>query len=150
MRHVVSSAAILIAAAACGSEPSDASPCPQTSEFGNTGCAEVSGFVTDGDGHPLAGARVRVVGPAGPSRAVTLGSADEKTGPTGAYRLRVIRFDGQMPTGGPDTITVWVWAGVPSLLPPGGRDSATALLTLRPVGEVPVVTEVTLLRILGS
>ncbi len=41
-------------------------------EFGNTGCAELAGLVTDERGAPIDGAYVSVLGPAEPARLIVL------------------------------------------------------------------------------
>jgi hypothetical protein len=148
MRPVISTF-LTLALVACGaSEPSeDQSRCLQTFEFGNTGCAELAGVVTDPDGVPLAQASVGLRDPGESGRPVTLVSGYVTTDATGAYRLRAIRMAGEVPAVGPDTVTVWVRAAVP---PPadapsgtvGLSDSVLVTLELRPVGETPVVTEV--------
>jgi hypothetical protein len=148
MQKVVSTA-FALALVACGaSEPSeDQSRCLQTFEFGNTGCAELAGVVTGPDGGPLAEAFVGLRDPGEAGRPITLISGYVTTDSTGAYRLRAIRMAGEVPTEGPDTVTVWVWAGVPPPLDSptgtsGPMDSVLVTLELRPVGEPPVVTEV--------
>ena len=149
MRSSVLSFGIFSLAVACGSnEPSaDASPCLQTSEFANTGCGELQGFVIDSEGAPLLGAYVDVRGSADPARPFALISGFVPTDSAGHYKIRVTRETGEAPPAGPDTITVWVHAGFP---PPddervgmsGPRDSVLATLELRPVGEAPVIREV--------
>jgi hypothetical protein len=156
MLPLISSAALMAAAAGCGAaEPSEgASPCQQTFEFGNTGCAELSGRVTDQSGQPVVGAHVSITGAGEPERAISfgsVGSVDVETGAAGDYRLRVIRVTGEPPSGRPDTVTVCVRSVVALLNPPPGaaapRDSVQALLTVRAVGELPVVTSVATLSI---
>jgi hypothetical protein len=104
-------------------------------------------MVTDSTGAPLAGAYVDSRNPAEPGRHDDLASGYVLTDATGSYKFRVIRYSGEVPTETPDTVTVWVHAGMP---PPddapigtsGPRDSVPALLELRPVGEAPVVGDV--------
>src|SRR3954471_14848877 len=148
MRPMISTALTVALVACAASEPSqDQSRCLQTSEFGNTGCAELAGVVTDPEGVPLAQASVGVRDPGESGRPITLISGYVTTDATGAYRLRAIRMAGEVPAEGPDTVTVWVRAAVP---PPadaptgtsGPMDSVLVTLELRPVGETPVVTEV--------
>jgi hypothetical protein len=148
MRKVISTALVLALVACGASEPSeDQSRCLQTFEFGNTGCAELAGVVTDPDGVPLAQAFVGLRDPGEAGRPISLISGYVTTDSTGAYRLRAVRMAGEVPAEGPDTVTVWVRAGVP---PPaeapsgtvGPMDSVLVTLELRPVGEPPVVTEV--------
>jgi hypothetical protein len=148
MRTIISQLAIVSAAVACaGNEPSEDPRCQQTYEFGNTGCGELRGLVTDGAGSPLAGAYVDSRNPAEPGRHDELAAGYVRTDSTGNYEFRVVRYSGEVPAEGPDTVTVWVHAGMP---PPddapigtsGPRDSVLALLELRPVGEAPVVKDV--------
>jgi hypothetical protein len=157
MQRLLSRAAILVTAVGCGSsEPSeDSSHCQQTYEFGNTGCGELTGLVTDEGGQPIAGAYVSVQGAVDPARELTLDYGYVQTGASGAYRLRVIRMTGEAPSDRPDTITVWVRAAMPPSpsLPvgtPGPMDSVRASLEIRPVGERPVVTQVASITIPGS
>lgn len=77
--------------------------CRQTQEFGNTGCAEVAGTVTDVLGAAVVGAFVGVHGPVDPTSPVTLSSGDVRTDPTGRYSGRVIRYEGDVSPEGPDT-----------------------------------------------
>ncbi len=145
MRHLISCAVVLAAAAACnGTDPSDdPSRCQQTFEFGNTGCADLIGLVTDGGGHPIAGASVDVPGHAESGRDILIVTGFRPADVEGRYSLRAIRETGETPTEGPDTVTVWVRASeVPSSQQPAPRDSVLVLLQLRPVGEQAVVTEV--------
>ncbi len=149
MRSFVLHVGILSGAVACGSnEPSeDPTHCAQTYEFGNTGCGELQGLVTDSLGVPFADAYVDVRGPADPGRPVALSSGFVPTDSAGNYMIRVIRDAGDAPAEGPDTVTVWVHAAVPPpgdapVGTPGPRDSVLATLELRPVGETPVVREV--------
>ena len=148
MYRLLFGAALLTATVGCGSEPSgDPAQCQQTYEFGNTGCAELTGRVTDESGQPIAGAYVSVQSAVDSSRAITLVGAEIQTDPSGAYQLRAIRFDGEASSDGPDTVTVWVRAVVP---PPitepvgtsGSGDSVQATLEIRSVGELPAVTQV--------
>ena len=148
MRPLVLPLVAVAAAAACsGNDPSEDPRCQQTSEFGNTGCGELQGVVTDSAGSPVAGAYVDSRDPADPERHDALVASYVRTDSAGNYKFRVIRYSEEVPLGGPDTVTVWVHAGLP---PPddaplgtaGPRDSVLALLELRPVGEAPVVSEV--------
>ena len=150
MRNSIPAAICAVALCACGTdEPPEnevGSRCLQTHEFGNTGCAELTGLVTQGEGVP-AQAFVNVQGPAQSGRPIVLVSGYVGIDSTGLFRLRAIRYAGEVPPEGPDTVTVWVRAAVPppSDAPtgtPGPMDSVLATLELRPVGEEPVVTEV--------
>jgi hypothetical protein len=148
MTRVLSTATLVALGLGCnGSEPSDdLSRCGTTGEFGNTGCAEVAGLVTDADGGPVSGAYMSVQGAADPARMISLVYRPVRSSSAGAYQLRAIRMGGEVPSSGPDTVTVWVRAVVP---PPSGApdgtagvsDSVQATLELRPVGAAPVVVQ---------
>ena len=132
---------------ACSGPSEDFSRCYQAGEFANTGCAEITGLVTDLQGVPVAEAFVGLLGPAQPGHPISLTSGPARTDSTGSYRLRTIRMGGEPPTVGPDKVTVWVRAAVtpPPGTPvgtPGPMDSVLATLEIRPIGELPVVTEV--------
>lgn len=66
MARVLSKATLVALGLGCGgSEPSDdLSRCGSTGEFGNTGCAEVTGLVTHADGGTVSGAYMSVQGTA--------------------------------------------------------------------------------------
>lgn len=130
----------------CGTEPSDGlSRCGTTGEFGNTGCAEVAGTVTDANGAPVGDAFVSVPGAVDPARVINLVYDRVQTDSSGSYRLRAIRMDGEVPTSGPDTVTVWVAAVLPpppgSPNAPGLTDSVQARVQIQPVGSIPVVVQ---------
>lgn len=75
--------------------------CPQTSEFGNTGCFEVRGQVVGAAGQPLA--HIAVERRPRPSRA-QFTTAYVLTDSTGQFRARQLRMFGAAATGGlPDT-----------------------------------------------
>lgn len=121
--------------------------CYQTHEFGNTGCAELTALVTDPQGLPVAAAFVYLHGPLKAGDPATLGSGYGRTDSAGTYRLRTIRYAGEPPADGPDTVSVWVVASASPA--PGGpigtvgpTDSALATLEFRPVGDLPMVAEV--------
>lgn len=126
----------------------DEAVCQQTYEFGNTGCVDVEGLVTDRAGRPLEGAYAGVARPVRAEPHVTLSGGFPRTSAEGKYRLRVFRMVGA-PTTTPDTLSVWVRAGVPPDPPvvgvPGPADSAVVVLELSPVGtRAKVVTPRTL------
>src|SRR4028118_372177 len=108
----------------------DETICQQTYEFGNHGCVDVEGFVTDRAGRPLAGAYTGVVRPVDAGRQVALSGGFPRTNAEGRFRLRIFRMVG-MQTTTPDTLSVWVRAGVPIDPPvvgvPGPADSAVAV-----------------------
>jgi hypothetical protein len=141
-------AVVAVSVIACGTDPTeDPSRCLQTFEFGNTGCGELTGLVTDHLGAPVPGAFIEADTPADPAGPVTLVSGFVQTDATGSYRIRAIRMAGNVPVDRPDTVTVWVRASVPPgpdvpVGTPGPVDSLRALLEIRPVGEPPAVTAV--------
>jgi hypothetical protein len=124
--------------AACGSPTGDdLSPgaCPQTYEFGNTGCAEVQALVVSTAGQPLEGRQVGLI-----SKNRDLGILGEigSTNARGEFRGRMTRMFGRPPVdGSPDTVTVVVIASDPWSAPPRIVDSAMVLVTMAPVGAVP-------------
>jgi hypothetical protein len=130
------SAITVIAACSEGSGPgSDA--CPQTYEFGNFGCARVRGLVRNAAGEGVAGARVSL-GP--PSEAPNFFDAPfAETDATGLYSLEIHHY-GPSPTGGSDTVSMYLRAFLPSTGAPIG-DSMLVELRFAPVGEVPQVLE---------
>jgi hypothetical protein len=148
MARVLSKAILVALGVGCGaSEPSDdPSRCGTTGEFGNTGCAEVAGLVTDANGGASSGAYVSVQGAVDPERVISLVHVPAQSSSAGAYKLRAIRMDGEIPTSGPDTVTVWVRAVVLPLPgtpvgTPGASDSVQATLEIRPLGAAPVVVQ---------
>ena len=147
MRKLVVTTIFALSLAACAGPSEDLSRCYQTYEFGNFGCAELTGLVTDPQGVPIAQAFVGMRGPVQSGHPAALTSGPGRTDSTGSYRLRTIRMSSEPPTDGPDTVTVWVWAAVspPPEAPigtPGPVDSVLATREMRPIGELPVVTEV--------
>jgi hypothetical protein len=139
-----------------GTEPADdASRCGTTGEFANTGCGDVAGLVTNADGAAVSGALVTVQGPVDPARGITLVSGPVPSSVAGAYQVRAIRMSGNVPTAGPDTVTVCVRAIVPP--PPGSldgtrraSDSVQAILELRPVGASAAVVQAAKILLPGS
>ena len=124
--------------------------CPQTSEFGNTGCFEVRGQVIGAAGQPLAGIFV------GPKPAPSphpvpvpamFNTVNVPTDSAGQFRVRLMRMFGDAPAGGePDTLSVYVVAVDRSSgglgVPPRIRDSALVLVRLAPAGAVPTPVKV--------
>ena len=127
----------------CGSEPSEnLSRCGTSGEFANSGCAEVTGFVTLANGAAARGAFVDVAAPV-QTNWYLVGAA--RASASGHYQLRIIRLSGEVPTGGPDTGTVWVRAALPPPLgspdEPSLRDSIQATVEIRPVDTAPIVVQ---------
>jgi len=146
MGHLRYALAVAALVAGCGSEPTeDQSRCGPTGEFGNTGCGEVTGLVTDTTGVPVGGALMYIPGAVDPDRPITLTGAGDPSKSDGNYRLHVIRFDGVPPTTGPDTVTVWLRGAVPPPLgspdEPSLIDSVEVTLEFRPMGSTPVVVQ---------
>jgi hypothetical protein len=129
-------------AAACREPAAAGDPraCQQTAEFGNTGCFEVAGQVVGTAGLALAGV---VVGPRYLPGRDGFNTAYVTTDTAGHFRLRLIRVGGR-PVGlaGPDTLSVFVEAADPRSadvgIPARVRDSILAVVTVAPVGAVPV------------
>lgn len=125
---------------ACSDPTGPDSPCQQTFEFGNFGCAEVVGTVTGLSGQPLPGRPVFVkVIPHGASYSGGFVRADAQ----GRFRTRIFRMTQPVTPLVPDTFSVWVVAidlasaELPD--PVDIRDSVLRRLTLTPVGQRPVV-----------
>ena len=125
--------------------PVDARLCPQTYEFGNTGCAEVTGIVLGSTGQPLSGTVVLPHYSAGGD----IGGYNEPiaaTGPDGRFQFRITRYFPRRSPVVPDTFSIYVIAQV--LPPPGGGpnslavDSALLRLALAPVGAIPTPGDV--------
>ena len=132
-RHSATSAlvALLTMAAGCtdGSEPRDGSLCPQTSEFGNYGCARVAGTVRDGAGQPLAGVVVDLVPPS--TAGGSYDSPTTTTGAAGTYSLEIHRFNTPAAVRAADTIPLYVRGAVPDH--PELRDSVLVQVIFVPV-----------------
>ena len=115
------------------------SGCPQSSEFGNTGCFEVRGQVIGAAGQALSGIAIdpRPL----PTRA-QFTTAFAMTDAAGQFRARQLRMFGAAAAGGlPDTLSVYVVATDRSSaglgVPPRIRDSVLVVVTIAPVGAVP-------------
>jgi hypothetical protein len=123
-----------------GARPSRA--CPQTYEFGNSGCVEITGQVVGLRGQPLAGISV---GPryvrAGEEQGQLFSTTYASTDADGAFRFRVSRMVGRPTVVGPDTVSLWVAGADPATagvdVPARVRDSVLVLATVSPVGAVP-------------
>ena len=122
----------------------DATRCEQTYEFGNLGCADITGTVLDAEHHPQPAAHIFVLGPAELNMNRDVASAMVESAADGTFRLRVRLIEALGPTATLDTITVWIRAGRPpkTVDAIGPSDSTLALVTIRPVGQIPVVTPV--------
>jgi hypothetical protein len=120
--------------------------CPQTYEFSNHGCAEVSGRVLGTGGQPLAGITVY---PAVPEDGHGYNTPHSITRADGAFHLRMTRYVQRHPVTAPDTFSVYVVARATPIPVEGGgppvfpaRDSVLVQLELAPVGKVPTPAEV--------
>jgi hypothetical protein len=140
---------VTVALVACdGTGPippeSDATLCEQTYEFGNLGCADVTGTVLDANHQPQPAASVRVLRPAELGNSRDVASAMVTSAADGTFRLRIRLIFAPSGIVEPDTITVWVRASRPPRTVDAfaSSDSALALLTIRPVGQAPAVTTV--------
>ncbi len=141
------------ALAACGAplgpggDRRDARTCPQTSEFGNTGCVEFTGRVVGARGQPLADVRVHARDVPG-RRDASYASGAAITDTAGAFRFRAFRMAGAPPAAGPDTVSLYVVGVDPSTAglntPARVRDSLLVQATVSPVGAAPVPTPVRL------
>lgn len=136
-RGLLATLALLSALTACeqGTEPrADYSRCQQTYEFGNRGCADIKGYVTNGSGQGLAGFKVRVVG-----SECCLGGGT--TSSAGSYALRVFWFDPDHPETGfvADTATLWIRASRRPNSPSDTivrRDSVSVFVQFSAVGDL--------------
>lgn len=145
MKYLIPAVAFLALSACDGTAPEqDAARCEQTYEFGNYGCADVTGSVFDSSHHAQAAADVHVLGPAEPTASRGVASAWVQSGSDGTFRLRVRQISAAASDTGLDTITVWIRAARPPATTDaiGPSDSTLALLTIHPVGQLPKVTAV--------
>jgi hypothetical protein len=133
---------VLLLALGCNSaSPEEQSvTCPQTYEFGNTGCIRLAGQVVDSSGQPVQGA---VVGPRYlPPPGTSLNIVYATTGSDGRWFLQLTRFDGP-PHASPDTVSLYVQAVLVDTIV-HARDSTLVTATVTPVGSIPDTTFVTL------
>jgi hypothetical protein len=126
------------------SDPADeesTSVCRTTSEFDIAGCAVLAGQVVDTEGRPLTDVHVGY-------RALRPCDCTEfffEVGPGGEFRQTVDQFTASSEPNS-DTLTVMVQASASGSQYPQPTpttfitDSAPAVLTFRPKGELPVVT----------
>jgi len=140
----VCTAMMLLGCGATGPD-ADARSCPQTYEFGNTGCLEVIGQVVGLRGQQLAGITVR------PGYLPDRGGFNipiATTDGAGTFSFRVSRMAGNPPAAGPDTLSLWVVGADPASagvnIPARVRDSVLVQATVSPVGTVPTPATVRL------
>ncbi len=147
VRSVVAALA-LVGAAACH-EPAavvDNGACKQTGEFGNTGCAVVSGMVLGARGQALEGVLVFArVDAAAPGFASSYGASNAD----GSFKVIVTRYAGLEPADPQnDTLSFYaVAANQPvdwALGQPKVRDSAFTTVRISHVGSVPTPSNLTL------
>lgn len=134
--------ALIILMAGCRNPAVNGDPraCQQTYEFGNTGCFEVAGQVVGARGQALSGISVVAHIP-GPSLLFT--SPYQTTDTTGQFRIRPSRMFGRPPLDArPDTLSVFVCAADPRSVPVRVVDSVRTLVTVAPVGVIPVRAEI--------
>ena len=136
------------AAAACRDPVHDEAPgvCPQTYGVPSSGCFEVVGQVVGAAGQPLEGIAVGAVVLDGRGG---FGPATGKTDARGWFRVRGVRYNpAPADPAAPDTLTVNVSASDPPGEPAPGfpwyRDNVRTVVTVAPVGTVPVPTSVAL------
>ena len=144
--HRIAVVVAALAVAGCRVTEPDATPneCRQTYEFGNSGCADLVGVVTDESGAPLVGAYVGWL-QTRPDRGIV--GTPVAVASDGRFRLRVTRMSGPVPVAGPDTVTAVVQASARLLSGTPGRDTAVirsreVLLRVAPVGAEAPVTDV--------
>jgi len=131
----------------CGATGPDAEArsCPQTYEFGNTGCLEITGQVVGLRGQPLAGITVR---PGYLPERGGFNIVSATTDGAGAFAFRGSRMTGLPPAAGPDTLSLWVVGADPASagvnIPARVRDSVLVQATVSPVGSVPTPATVRL------
>lgn len=139
--------ALILLMAGCrnAAENGDPRVCQQTYEFGNTGCFEVAGQVVGARGQALSGISVGLRPILGPNMAFT--SNYQMTDAMGQFRIRLSRMLGRPPLDvRPDTVSVVVVATDPTSagvgVPAHVVDSVLTLVTVAPVGAIPVTAEV--------
>ena len=135
--------ALIILMAGCRNPAENGDPraCQQTYEFGNTGCFEVAGQVVGARGQALSGISVVAHPNVGPSVLYT--SPYQTTDTTGQFRLCPSRWIGRPPLdASPDTLSVFVCAADPRSVPVRVVDSVRTLVTVAPVGVIPVRAEI--------
>lgn len=119
--------------------------CRQTHEFGNYGCAEVSGRVLGSQGQPLIGVSVgpRYLAEVGPP---LYDAMYVETDAQGRFRFRVTRYAPRKLLVVPDTFSLYVSAAVrpnPGTGAPSSVvDSVLVQVELAPIGAVPRPAEV--------
>jgi len=129
----------LLAGCSDGSGPNPGTG-PQTSEFGNFGCARVEGVVRDASGAPLANARVSLT----PAEGVpdTFDSAFDNTDAVGRYSLEIHDLGGEGEHPASEPVSMNLQAALltgESLIPTS--DLVPVSLKFSAVGEVPEVAK---------
>jgi hypothetical protein len=121
-------------------EPPDSRACPQTYEFGNTGCTVIAGDVRGARNQPLAGISV---GPRPSADGGQFNTPYVSTNDNGRFQLRLTRFASAVSEGA----SVWIRATV--VPTPEERiatifDSVLVRVRIAPVGQVPDTADVTI------
>jgi hypothetical protein len=139
--------ASLLVTAGCGRTTpveviDDFGQCRQNAgEFANAGCADVVGNVVGARSQPLPAVDV---GLRQAAAAGQLAAPCVQTDARGQFHLRLTRM---APPGLPDTASVWVGATVRPTLPQLAattRDSVLVVVSVAPIGCVPVAAHVTI------
>lgn len=126
-------------------DKADDGTCRQTYEFGNFGCAEITGQVLGSSDQPLTAASI-VIRDAPDPNAGYYGNAVTQTNAAGLFRVRVTRLLPRPIKVVPDTFSIYVLARVIHQFgaPPWPPDSALVQVELAPIGAIPKATEVQL------
>ena len=142
---LVTSVAVVSACTSSTRSEVDPRLCQQTYEFGNYGCADITGQVLGSAGQPLPGISV---GPIFLPGREEFNSPFANTDADGRFRLRLHRFGAPPPTGNSDTVSLYIRAIDPRSAglnsPARVRDSVLVQLTVAPVGAIAPITEVVL------
>ena len=138
---------VAVVGACTASTRSEVDPrlCQQTYEFGNSGCADITGQVLGPAGQPLSGMSV---GPSYIPGREEFNSPFRDTDVDGRFRIRLHRFGAPPPAGNPDTVSLYIRATDPRSaglnIPARVRDSVRIQVTVAPVGSPASITEVVL------
>lgn len=111
----------------------DSRACPQTYEFGNTGCAIIAGLVTGTSDQPLAGFSV---GPRSSADGGQFNTVYATTDAAGRFQLHLTRYASALA----DSASVWIRAASPpssQTQGPAVHDSILVRLRVSPVGQIP-------------
>jgi hypothetical protein len=143
-RFTLVAVCLTMACKTVGGVAGDHRACPQTSEFGNTGCFDVIGRVVGTADQPLSGISV---GPRYLPGREGFNSPFVTTDQNGRFSLRIQRFGASAPAEGPDTVSLFISAVDMSSAvngPATRRDSVLVRATIVPVGRLPTPRQVLL------